>query len=59
MLTPRVRAGYEKLDLLRFEHGKDSVEDPGVAPPQELVQFLMQILASRKDPQAAGASIAS
>jgi hypothetical protein len=26
LLTPRVRAAYEKLDLLQFEHNKDSVE---------------------------------
>jgi hypothetical protein len=50
MLTPRVRAAYERMDLLRFEHGKDSVEEPGVAPPQELVQLLLQILASRQGP---------
>jgi hypothetical protein len=28
LLTPRVRDAYAKLDLLRFEHDKDSVEDP-------------------------------
>jgi hypothetical protein len=45
LLTPRVRDYYEKLDLLRFEGMRDSVEEPDVAPPQELVQLLLQILA--------------
>jgi hypothetical protein len=45
LLTPRVRAYYEELDLLRFEDQRDSVEEPDVAPPQELVQLLLQILA--------------
>ena len=31
LLTPRVREVYAKLDLLRFEHMKDCVEDPEVA----------------------------
>ena len=44
LLTPRVRAAYEQLDLLRFEHGRDSVEEPGVEAPQELVELLMQSL---------------
>ena len=42
LLTPRVREAYAKLDLLQFEHDKDSVEDPEVTPPQELVELLMQ-----------------
>jgi hypothetical protein len=44
LLTPRVRAEYEKLDLLRFENLKDSVDQPEPEPPQELVQMLMQVL---------------
>jgi hypothetical protein len=52
LLTPRVRAAYEKLDLLRFENLKDSVEEPEPVPPQELVQLLLQVLAGRQ--QAAG-----
>jgi hypothetical protein len=44
LLTPRVRAAYEKMDLLRFEHLKDSVEEPEPQPPAELVQLLMQFL---------------
>jgi len=44
LLTPRVRAAYEKLDLLQFEHNKDSVEEPEVTPPQELVTLLMQFM---------------
>jgi hypothetical protein len=50
LLTPRVRDMYGKLDLLRFENLKDSVEDPEVAPPQELVQLLMQFLAKSQEP---------
>jgi len=45
LLTPRVREEYAKLDLLRFEHMKDSVEEPDMQPPEELVQILMQFLA--------------
>jgi hypothetical protein len=44
LLTPRVREAYAKLDLLQFEHHKDSVEDPEVTPPQELVEMLSQFL---------------
>ena len=44
LLTPRVRAAYAKLDLLQFEHNKDSVEEPEVTPPQELVEMLMHFL---------------
>jgi len=51
-----VRAAYEKLDLLRFENLKDSVEEPEATPPQELVQLLLQILASRQAPAADASS---
>lgn len=44
LLTPRVRDAYEKMDLLRFEGLKDSVEEPAVQPPQEMVELLMQSL---------------
>jgi hypothetical protein len=44
MLTPRVREAYAKMDLLRFENEKDSIEEPEVKPPAELVQLLMQLL---------------
>ena len=44
LLTPRVREAYAKLDILQFEHHKDSVEEPEVTPPQELVQLLMQFM---------------
>jgi hypothetical protein len=44
LLTPRVRAAYEKLDLLQFENHKDSVEEPEAPPPQELVQILEMFL---------------
>lgn len=45
LLTPRVRKAYETLGLLRFEHGKDSVEEPEVAPPEEVVAMFAQFLA--------------
>ena len=44
-MTPRVRAAFEKLDILQFEHEKDSVEVPGVEPPAELVKMLMDYMA--------------
>lgn len=47
LLTPRVREAFDKLGILRFEHDKDSVEEPGVAPPEELVQMMMQYMAER------------
>jgi len=53
LLTPRVREAYEKLDLLQFEHLKDSVEDPESAPPQELVQLLMQFMSQTNGQTAA------
>jgi hypothetical protein len=46
LLTPRVREAYAKLDLLQFEHLKDSVEEPEVTPPQELVEMLSQFLGN-------------
>jgi hypothetical protein len=52
LLTPRVRDAYAKLDLLRFEHMKDSVEEPGVAPPEELVAFLAEMLTQPPSPPA-------
>jgi len=58
LLTPRVREEYAKLDLLRFEHLKDSVEDPEIAPPQELVQLLMSYM-TEKSPAPGGAADAS
>ena len=35
------------MDILRFEHEKDSVEEPGVEPPAELVKMLMEYMAGR------------
>jgi hypothetical protein len=46
LLTPRVRSAFEKLDILRFEHEKDSVDEPEVRPPAELVSMLMEHLAA-------------
>ncbi|MEZ4224295.1 MAG: ferritin-like domain-containing protein [Polyangiaceae bacterium] len=45
LLTPRVREAFAKLDILRFEHEKDSVEQPEVSPPEELVKMMMQYMA--------------
>jgi len=56
LLTPRVRDAYEKMDLLRFEHMKDSIDEPEPTPPTELVETLMQFLA--QSPPDAGQSAA-
>jgi hypothetical protein len=53
LLTPRVRAEYEKLDLLRYEHMKDSVEEPEAPPPTELVELLSQFMQQRPEGAAA------
>jgi len=55
LLTPRVRDAYAKMDLLRFENEKDSVEEPEVKPPAELVQLLLQLLAGAQQPAAPAA----
>ena len=55
LLTPRVREAYAKLDLLRFEHMKDSVEEPEVTPPTELVQLLSRFMQQPQE-EAATAS---
>jgi len=54
LLTPRVRAEYEKLDLLRFEDMADSVEDPDVAPPEELVKLLTEFMSENQPTAVAG-----
>ncbi len=51
LLTPRVREAFATLDILRFENDKDSVEQPEVAPPEELVSLLMNFLAGNTDVQ--------
>jgi hypothetical protein len=56
LLTPRVREAYAKMDLLRFENEKDSVEEPEVRPPAELVQLLLQLLAGPQQQPAAPAA---
>jgi len=56
LLTPRVREAYAKLDLLRFETLQDSIEDPGVTPPQELVQLLAQMMAGNASGEPAPAA---
>ncbi len=55
LLTPRVREAFAKLDLLRFEHLKDSVEEPQAPPPEELVQMLMRFFQERARQEAAAA----
>jgi hypothetical protein len=49
LLTPRVRDAYAKMDLLRFEHLKDSVEEAEPQPPEELVKLLMEFLNTNVD----------
>jgi hypothetical protein len=56
LLTPRVRDAYAKMNLLRFENEKDSVEEPEVKPPAELVQLLLQLLAGPQQQPAAPAA---
>ena len=55
LLTPRVREAYGKMDLLRFEDWKDSLEEPETKPPAELVQLLLQMLSQREGQPAQGA----
>jgi hypothetical protein len=45
LLTDRVREVFARLDLLRWENGKDSVEEPGVTPPDELIQLMSEYTA--------------
>ena len=47
---------YAKLDLLKFENFKDSVEEPEVTPPHELVQLMMQFMAANQPANGAGAA---
>jgi hypothetical protein len=47
LLTPRVRKAYEQMGLLQFEHLKDSVEEPEITPPAELVTLLNQFMQAR------------
>jgi hypothetical protein len=54
LLTPRVREAFGKMDLLRFEHLKDSVEEAEPEPPEELVKLLMTFLQEKAgEPPAA------
>jgi len=53
LLTPRVRDAYEKMDLLRFENLKDSVEEPEATPPHELVELLNQLMSGKAAESAA------
>jgi len=56
LLTPRVRKAYEQMDLLRFEHLKDSVEEPEATPPHELVELLNQLLSDNASRTAEAAA---
>jgi len=47
LLTPRVRAAYAEMDLLRFEELPDSIEQAEVTPPTELVKLLGDMLAGQ------------
>jgi hypothetical protein len=42
LLTPRIRETFAKLDVLRYETEKDSVEQPEVTPPADLVRLLSE-----------------
>jgi hypothetical protein len=53
LLTPRVREEYGKIGLLRFEHLKDSTEDPEPMAPAELVALLTQLRTGAPAPAAA------
>ena len=44
LLTPRIRKAYEQMDLIQFEHGKDSLEEATVEVPEELVKSLMTMI---------------
>jgi hypothetical protein len=48
LLTPRVREAFAKMDILRYETEKDSVEEPEVTPPQDLIRLLSENLISRE-----------
>ncbi len=39
LLTPRVRAAFERIGVLQFEHLPDSTEDETVTPPAALLQI--------------------
>ncbi len=43
LLTPRVRAEYEKIGILHFEHMKDSTEDAEPMPPAELIEVISRM----------------
>ena len=48
LLTPRVRNAFTGLDILRYESEQDSVEDPNVAIPTELLRNLLPLLKDRR-----------
>ncbi len=43
LLTPRVREEYAKIGLLEFEDYKDSIEEPDVVAPDELLRIISQL----------------
>ena len=48
LLTPPVREAFAKLGVLRYETEKDSVEEPEVSPPADLVRLLSERLLQRE-----------
>jgi hypothetical protein len=40
LLTPRVRAAFERIGVLQFEHMPDSTEDESVTLPPMMTEFL-------------------
>ncbi|MFN7953741.1 MAG: ferritin-like domain-containing protein [bacterium] len=51
LLSGAVRDALAKLDLLHFADGKDSVEEPGIAPPEELIALMNDYLGTGGDGQ--------
>ena len=50
LLTPRVREAYAAMDLLRYEHNKDSIEESTPQPPTELVELMLAKQAQGRGP---------
>jgi hypothetical protein len=48
LLTPRVRRAFEQLDILRYESALDSIDEPEVAVPTELLRSLLPVLKDHK-----------
>jgi hypothetical protein len=46
LLTPRVRAAFEKIGVLQFEHMPDSTEDESVQLPPMMAEFFAGLMQS-------------